>query len=266
LEASGPRVPGSSLSWDYIFYGSLPGASSVLIQNINQNSTATNGLEFAALFNERDGANEVDNFAANAAISNAILNITSWPANGGGMIQWSTTATNVNKGAGSITVALVRTGASTLPVKVSYTTYGLTAGSTNFVPTSGIVSFAAGVSSQNITVPLLNDRVIDPSKQFSLELISASGGAWLGDKLTCVVNIVDTNTPPQFAGQPSFLPDGSFEFHVQSATGLILTVEYSTNLLSWQPLQTVTNGSGTMKVTDTNALGRGQSFYRALVP
>jgi CubicO group peptidase (beta-lactamase class C family) len=177
LEGNIARPGRTSLSWFYNFYGSLPGASSMLIQNINQTSTTTNGLEFAALFNERDSASELDNNDAYTAITNAVASITSWPTNGGGMIQWQTTATNVNKNAGHITVVLVRSGASTLPVKVSYTTYALTTGSSNYVATSGVVNFGASVTSQNVTVPILNDRVIDPTRQFSLELISASGGA-----------------------------------------------------------------------------------------
>ncbi len=266
LEGYNARLPGSTFSWNYIFYGSLPGATSVLIQNINQTSTTTNGLEFAALFNERDSASELDNTDAYNAIINATTNITSWPTNGGGMIQWSTAATNVNKNAGSITVPLVRSGASTLPVKVSYTTYALTAGSSNYTTTAGIVNFAAGVTSQNITVPILNDRVIDPTRQFSLELISASGGAWLGDRFTAVVNILDTNTPPNFTGQPVLLPNGNFQFQIMSSTGLVLTVEYSTNLVNWQPLQTFTNVTTVTTITDTNVTGRVKSFYRVVVP
>jgi CubicO group peptidase (beta-lactamase class C family) len=266
LEGYNARVPGSTLSWNYIFYGSLPGASSVLIQNINQTSATTNGLEFAALFNARDNLNELDNSEAYTAITNAVANIASWPSNGGGMIQWSTVATNVNKNAGSITVPLVRSGASTLPVKVSYTTYALSAGSSNYVSTSGIVNFAASVTSQNITVPILNDRVIDPPRQFSLELISASGGAWLGDRLTSVVTILDTNTPPIFTGQPIMLPNGNVQFQTLSSTGLILTVQYSTNLSNWQPLQTFTNITAVATLTDTNATGRVTTFYRVAVP
>ena len=161
---------------------------------------------------------------------------------------------------------LVRSGGSTLPVKVGYTTYALTAGSSNFVSTSGIVSFGASVISQNITVPILNDRVIDPTRQFSLELISASGDAWLGDKVTTVVNILDTNTPPSFTGQPVFLPNGTFQFQFLCSTGLVLTVEYSTNLLNWQPLQTFTNATTVTTFADTNAIGRVNSFYRVAVP
>ena len=259
------RPPGSPLSWEYNFYGSLPGASSVLHQTISQNSQ-TNNLEFAALFNARDDLNELGNTQAYAAITNAVAGISSWPSNGGGMIQWAITATNINKNAGSITVPLVRSGGSTLPVKVSYTTYALTAGSSNYVSASGIVNFAPGVTTQNVTIPILNDRVIDPTRQFSLELISASGGAWLGDQFTSVVSILDTNTPPRFTGQPVLLPNGNFQFQTLCSTGLVLTVEYATNLLNWQPLQTFTNATAVTTITDTNASGRVNSSYRVVVP
>jgi CubicO group peptidase (beta-lactamase class C family) len=267
FEGGHVRPAGGNYGWNLTFFGSLPGATAVLYQNISQTATATNGLEFAALFNERTGATPgQDNSEALTAILSASNSITSWPANGGGMIQWAVTATNVNKNAGSVTVALVRSGTSTLPVKVSYTTYALTAGSSNYTTTAGIVSFAAGVTSQNVTVPILNDRTIDPTRRFSLELISASGGAWLGNQLSSVVSILDTNTPPKFTGQPVMQPNGNFQFQFTSSTGLVVTVEYSTNLSSWQPLQTFTNTTTVTTITDTNATGRLKTFYRMVVP
>jgi hypothetical protein len=266
LEGYNARVPGSSFGWNYLFYGSLPGASSVLMQNISQNASTTNGLEFAALFNQRDSVNESDNIAAYTAITNAVAGISSWPASGGGMIQWANTATNVNKMSGNLTVSLVRSGANTLPVKVSFTTYALTAGSSNFVSASGIVNFAAGVTTKYVTIPILNDRVIDPTRQFSLELLSASGGAWLGDNLSCVVNILDTNTPPNFIGRPLVLANGNLQFQTLCSTGLIQTVQFSTNLADWQLLQTFTNATAVTTFTDTNAAGRSAGFYRVSVP
>jgi CubicO group peptidase (beta-lactamase class C family) len=261
------RLTGENYGWNYTFFGSLPGATAVLYQNISQTSTTTNGLEFAALFNERTGATPgQDNSDALIALTNAVASITSWPANGGGMIQWGITATNVNKTASSVTVPLVRSGASTLPVKVSYTTYALTAGSSNYTASSGIVNFAAGVTSQNVTVPILNDHVIDPARQFSLELISASGGAWLGNPLSAVVNILDTNTSPNFTGTPVRLSNGNFQFQITSSPGVIMTVEYSTDLANWQPLQTFTNAAIVTTITDTNTNGFDQSFYRVVVP
>jgi len=266
LEGYNARIPGSTFSWDYLFYGSLAGASSVLAQNINQTSFSTNGVEFAALFNERYDQVEGANIAAYNGITNAVASISSWPASGGGMIQWATTAASINKNGGFINVPLTRTGANNLTVKVSYTTYALTAGNSNFVAFSGVVTFGSGVTSKNITIPILNDRVIDPPRQFSLELISASGGAWLGDNLTCVVTILDTNLPPAFTGQPVVLPNGNFQFQTLCSTGLIQTVQFSTNLTDWQSLQTFTNVTAITTFTDTNGSGRGASFYRVVVP
>jgi CubicO group peptidase (beta-lactamase class C family) len=261
------RPTGGNYGWNYTFFGSLPGASSVLYQSVTQTSTSTNGLEFAALFNERTGATPgQDNLDALTAITGAAGSITSWPTNGGGMIQWSTAATNVNKSTGSITVLLLRSGLSTLPVKVSYTTYALTAGSSNYKTTSGIVNFAGEVTSQKVTVPILNDGFIDPTLRFSLELISASGGAWLGNQLSCVVSILDTNTPPKFTGQPIIQPNGSVQFQFMSNTGLVVTVQSSSDLSNWQPLKTFANTTTVNTFTDTNASGRIQSFYRLAVP
>jgi len=266
LEGYNARVPGSSFSWNDLFYGSLPGASSVLAQNISQNSSSTNGVEFAALFNQRYDLVEGANIAAYTAITNAVANISSWPANGGGMIQWSTTSASINKNSGFINIPLTRTGANNLTVKVSYTTYALTASSSNFVAFSGVVTFGAGVTSKNVTIPILNDRSIDPTRQFSLELISASGGAWLGDNVTCVVSILDTNLPPSLTGQPVVLPNGNFKFQTLCSTGLIQTVQFSTNLIDWLPLQTFTNANLVTTFTDTNGSGPGVGFYRVVVP
>ena len=265
-EGYSARLPGSAWNWNYLFYGSLPGASSVLVQSINQNSSTTNGIEFAALFNQRDSGNESDNIAAYTAITNAVASINSWPANGGGTIQWATTNTNVNKMAGTLTVPLTRSGANNLPVKVSFTTYALTAGNSNFVTSSGIVAFAAGVTTRNVTIPILNDGAIDPSRQFSLELISASGGAWLGENLSCVVNILDTNTPPRFTGQPLVLSNGNLQFQALCSTGLIVTLQHSTNLTDWHPLQTFTNLTATPIFTFTNTVGPAPAFFRLAVP
>jgi CubicO group peptidase (beta-lactamase class C family) len=264
-ESGGPRGYGYYYGWGYIFYGSLPGVTSVLYQNINQTPTTTNGLEFAALFNQRDGLPD-DNGDAEARIYNATTNITSWPTNGGGMIQWSLGTASVYKNAGSLTVGLARSGLSTLPVKISYTTYPVTAGSTDYASSSGVVNFAAGQTNASVTVNLLNNSANQSSKQLLVELISASGGAWLGSQVSCVVNIVNTNAPPQFISQPSILHGGGFNAQINAPTGLVLTVEFSTNLVSWQALQTITNLSGIISVIDTNAAKRGASFYRLSAP
>jgi CubicO group peptidase (beta-lactamase class C family) len=264
-ESSTARGGGYYYGWDYIFYGSLWGITSVLYQDIDETPTTTNGLEFAALFNQRDGLSD-NNADAESNIVAATSEITSWPTNGGGMVQWGLGTATVYKNAGSLTVNLVRSGLSTRPVKISYTTYPLTAGSADYESSSGVISFAAGQTNVPITIKLLNNPANLSSEQFLLELISASGGAWLGGNLSCVVNVVNTNVQPRFSGPPSILSGGGFSSQIYAPTGLVLNVDVSSNLLTWQVLRSLTNTNGFISVVDTNAPKRKASFYRLTAP
>jgi hypothetical protein len=57
---------------------------------------------------------------------------------------------------------------------------------------------------------------------------------------------------------------GAFNAEITGATGLVVRVDFTTNLVNWQPLQTFTNTTGSRAVTDSNAVNRGRSFYRAV--
>jgi len=264
-EGGDQRYPGEYYGWDYIFYGSLPATTTVLHQNITENPATTNGIEYALLFNERD-SDPNDNEEADNAVLAATTTITSWPTNGGGAIQWRTNAVSVNKNTASVIVNLARTGLSTLPVKISYTTYPLTAGATNYTTTAGIVSFSANQTNQTVTVPILNDGVIEGTRTFSLELISASGGAWFGTNLSCIISIVDTNTAPRFIGTPVLQASGVFSAQMAAAPGMIVSLQVSTNLTFWQTLQTFTNMTNPSTITDSTANQRRASYYRLVNP
>jgi CubicO group peptidase (beta-lactamase class C family) len=184
------RVPTAPYRWIYTFYGSLPGTTTVIHQDISQNGTSSAGLEFTVLFNERTNSNTTDNDEAHTAIVNAAAAIVSWPAAGGGAIQWSADATEVSSQAGSVTVQLTRTGSNTLPVKVSYATYDKTAGAADYTPSSGTVAFAAGETGKSISIPLLANPPGAAAKEFFVELISASGGAWFDSRVSTTVRIL----------------------------------------------------------------------------
>jgi len=120
-------------------------------------------------------------------------------------------------------VQLVRFGASTLPVKVSFTTYGLTAGSSNYASTSGIIPFAAGVTSSNVTIPFsTTGSLTPPDNSPSNSSLPPRGLA--RDNLTSIVTIVDTNTPPELSAS-SRPPNGSFQAQLMCNIGLVVTVE-----------------------------------------
>jgi len=78
------------------------------------------------------------------------------------------------------------------------------------------------------------------------------------------VNILEQNIPARFISE-TMLTNGLFRAQISGATGLVLRVELSTNLVNWAPLQTFTNSTGLLTVTDPNAGTRPRSFYRAVV-
>lgn len=73
--------------------------------------------------------------------------------------------------------------------------------------------------------------------------------------------------PPPAITAPHMLADGSFQFSLNTVTGVNYTVQYSTTLASWIPLVTLGGYDGPATFTDPDAAGSGQRFYRvALTP
>ena len=130
------------------------------------------------------------------------------------------------------------------------------------MPSSGIVSFAPAETIKSVSISILNSGQIEPTRQFTLELISASGGAWLGNRLTCLVNLLDNSTPPKFTLPPAW-SNGVFRAQITGATGLVARVERSTNLPNWLPFQSFNNTTGAWSLSDSNLPSR--AFYRAVI-
>jgi hypothetical protein len=87
-----------------------------------------------------------------------------------------------------------------------------------------------------------------------------------GSATSQVARLIYTGfTPPNFTGVPG-LSNGVFRALLTGATGAVIRVESSTNLLNWLPLLTFTNTTGALTVTDTNTPARSRNFYRAVVP
>ncbi len=74
----------------------------------------------------------------------------------GGEIQWAVAGTNVFKNVGTVSLQLRRTGGNSKAVKVRDTASSQTAGSTDYTPQSGILTFGTGETTQTIVLPIAN--------------------------------------------------------------------------------------------------------------
>ncbi len=85
--------------------------------------------------------------------------------------------------------------ANAAPVTVNYSTFQNTAGNnTDFVPTSGPLTFAPGEVSKTVSVSILNNATVEAIESFYLGLSSPSANATIADAFA-LATIIDNDAP-----------------------------------------------------------------------
>jgi hypothetical protein len=103
-----------------------------------------------------------------------------------GVVGFAQPAYTVNEGE-SATITVQRTGGSEGTVTVNYATEnGSAAAPPDYAPASGTLTFAPGVTTQTIVIPIAGDAVPEPAETFNVRLSAPTGGATLGTALTTV--------------------------------------------------------------------------------
>jgi len=91
-----------------------------------------------------------------------------------GSLQFNAASYNVNENQGTATITVARTGGSAGSVTVNYaTSNGTATAGSDYTATSGTLTFAPGMVTQTITVPVSGDRVNEPDETFTLSLSAA---------------------------------------------------------------------------------------------
>ncbi|HEV3339551.1 MAG TPA: MBG domain-containing protein, partial [Pirellulales bacterium] len=118
----------------------------------------------------------------------------------GNTVQFSSPNYLVTETGGKTVIVVTRSGDTSGTTTVAYATTGgsATAG-VNYTAESGTLTFAAGITSQTITIPVQNDGQADSNKDFQI-VLSNPGGSSLGAVSTADVTIADSDT----AGQIEF--------------------------------------------------------------
>jgi Calx-beta domain len=104
---------------------------------------------------------------------------------------------NVREDDGSVTVVVERRNGSEGEVKVDYETRsGSAVAGRDFTPVSGKLTFADGVTSRSVTIPILDNATYDGNRTFFLDLSHPTGGATLGTSPSGDVDLFDDEPPP----------------------------------------------------------------------
>jgi uncharacterized repeat protein (TIGR01451 family) len=121
-----------------------------------------------------------------------------------GTIQLESSSASVPENAGSVTLTVDRLTGTQGAVSINYaTSNGTGVAGVNYVATSGTVTFADGQSTATITVPVIDDMVINGDHTFFLTLSNPTNGASLGTPSVVAVDVTNTDrdtTPPNVTG------------------------------------------------------------------
>ncbi|MBA3935869.1 MAG: hypothetical protein H0X38_00250 [Planctomycetes bacterium] len=112
-----------------------------------------------------------------------------------GTLAWSAPNVSVTEG-GSVTLTVSRIGGSAGAVGVAYASTPGTAGTADYTPVSGTLSFAAGETSKTVTVQTTQDALVEGAESFTVTLSAATGGATIGSQATTTVTIDDAVVVP----------------------------------------------------------------------
>src|SRR5947199_1520439 len=114
----------------------------------------------------------------------------------GGVLQFSSATYTVNEGvlSGKAVIKVTRSGGTASGVTVDYATSdGTATDGSDYIATSGTLTFAAGQTSGTFTIPIINDALNEPNETVILTLSNPTGGATLGTRSTAVLTIVDND-------------------------------------------------------------------------
>lgn len=196
------------------------------------------------------------------AISNATLTILDDESS----FAFSNATYTVSEAGPSVAVSVIRSGGLVTPASVQFfTTNGTALAQSDYLSTNGTLNFAAGIASQTIKIPVLNDTLFEDDETFGIRLINPTGGAVLG----VISNTTVTITNNDFGG--------AFKFNASSYTGsegsnVVVTISRTGGVASGVTVQfTIGGGSATKgvdyaEVSSLLTFGAGETSKKVTIP
>jgi Tol biopolymer transport system component len=155
------------------------------------------------------------------------------PAGVSGIIQFGQSAFGVQEDGGSLSVPVLRAafGAGG-PMTVEYSTAdGAAKAGSDFVATSGTLSFGPGEDVKFINVPLLNDNVSEGVESFNINLSGPTGGYVLGGANRATTVFIHESIKPSLSISDAETTEGDdavFTVTLSQATPRLFAVNFST--------------------------------------
>jgi len=180
-------------------------------------------------------------------------NNTSW---GQSTVQFASASYVAAESAGSVTLTVQRSSDPNAGLSVSYATADGTAVSgVKFTAVSGTLSFAPSETTRTITVPILNEGLVEGTKTFRVLLSNPTDGGSLGTRAAATVSITDNDIGVQFGFGNYAVAEDAGAVRIGIVRGddgiLPVTVELATTDLTGRDGVDYTGGARTLSFEPT---------------
>ncbi len=171
-----------------------------------------------------------------------------------GSVHFATGSLRVIEDVGFVTVNVLRTGGSTGTLRADYTTADITAtAGSDYVPTSGTLTFNDGETSKSIDIPVLDDAISEPDESFVVHLKNGTNIDSIDGPSEELITLQDHGTPPVLSINDISVTEGNsgttnatFTVTLSPLTGRSVTVNYQTDAGSATSGVDFTPSSGTL--------------------
>jgi poly(3-hydroxybutyrate) depolymerase len=180
-------------------------------------------------------------------------------------IQFASSTYTVAESVGPVTLSVQRQGDLSASVGVSYATTNLTANAgADYTAVSGTLTLATGETNRTLTVPIINNGVVDGNRTFRVVLTDPNGGAVLGTQTHATVSITDNDAGVQFTLSTFSVTESAGAAVIGVARGddgnHTVTVDYATSD------ETATSGLDYLGTTNALVFTPGEKVKVVLVP
>jgi hypothetical protein len=128
------------------------------------------------------------------ATTDILVGIAVSPA--AGTVQFTATTASIGEGGGKITLTVTRSGNTSVPSAVDFATSDVTATQrSDYIIALGTLQFAAGETSKQFDVLIVDDGFVDPGETFRVSLSSPTNDFAVGNGIV-TVNITDNDAVP----------------------------------------------------------------------
>ena len=165
-------------------------------------------------------------------------------------------------------ITILRSGALATPATVTFTaTPGSAVPGVDFTPVTRLVSFAKGETSKAVTVPTLNDKLVQGTRTVLLGLSGPAGGAGIGARSAAVLSIAEDDRGGTIA-----LSAPSYTVSEGAGSVLVTILRTGTNLAGNVSVSYATgngsalSGSDYVATVDTVTFDAGETTKRVRIP